>query len=230
MTFDFSQDKTEALKQALSALEQDKSKADNWNRVAIAYLQNGNLTAAVENISHAIELEPQDPLNYSNRARILFALDRQDEALRDYDKAIELEPTAALYSSRAVVHTSLSHTGATLHDLTAAIELEPSSENYLNRAAFFANKGLAADALLNMNRVIELDPTNPNHRLTRANLAFATNRYELGLEDVEQAIANDKDGSITFGLHQLADQLESQLSTSPQPEISRRLIDLIRSQ
>jgi len=214
---------------ALQALAQDQSRADNWNRAAIACLQNGNLEAAVEHIGQAITLEPQDVLNYSNRARILFAMGQPEAALRDYDQAIELEPTPALYSSRAVVHAALDHTGATLHDLTAAIELDPSAENFLNRAAFFANKGMASDALLNLNRVIELDPTNPNHRLTRANLAFATNRFDLGLEDVEQALAHDLDGPLTFGLQQLADQLEAQLAHSPQPQISRRLIDLIRS-
>ena len=231
MTAEFSpdNDKKATLEQALQALAQDQSQADNWNWAAIAYLQNGNLEAAAEHIGHAIELEPQDVLNYSNRARILFAMGQQEAALRDYDKAIELEPTAVLYSSRAVVHAALDHTGATLHDLTAAIDLDPSAENFLNRAAFFANKGMAPDALLNLNRVIELDPTNPNHRLTRANLAFATNRFDLGLEDVEQALAHDPDGSLTFGLHQLADQLEAQLPHSPQPQVSRRLIDLIRS-
>jgi tetratricopeptide (TPR) repeat protein len=222
-------DKQAALSQALQMLAENKKNPDNWNRAAIAYLQNADLETAVEYIGHAIELVPNDPLNYSNRARILYTLSRYAEALQDYDKAIELEPTATRYSSRAVVHTALDHTGATLHDLTAAIELEPSAQNYLNRAAFFANKGLAADALLNMNKVIELEPTNPNHRLTRANLAFATDRFELGIEDVEQAINYDQSGSITFGLKQLANQLEQMLPNSPQPEVSLRLINLIRN-
>lgn len=222
-------DKKATLEQALQLLTVNPTSADNWNRAAIAYLENADLDKAVEYIGHAIDLEPTDALNYSNRARILFALGRQAEALADYDKAIEFEPASAtLYSSRAVVHAALNHTGATLHDLTAAIDFDPSAANYLNRAAFFANKGMAADALLNLNKVIELDPTNPNHRLTRANLAFATSRFDLGLEDVEQAIAHDPDGSITFGLHQLADQLEQQLPNSPNPEISRRLINLVR--
>lgn len=223
-------DKKLLLAQTLEELKANPDSADSWNRVAIAYIQNADLETAIEYIDHAVSLDPTDPLNYSNRARLLYAVGRQEDALRDYDAAIELEPeNPKLYSSRAVVHAALGHSGATLHDLTAAVDYAPTAENYLNRAAFFANKGLAADALLNINKVIELEPNNPNHRLTRANLAFATERYDLGLEDVEQAIANDPDGSITFGLHQLADQLEQQLPNSPNPEISHRLINLIRA-
>lgn len=223
-------DKNLLLAQALQELKENPNSADSWNRAAIAYIQNADLETAVDYIGHAINLDPSDPLNYSNRARLLYAVGRPAEALADYDKALEFEPeNAKLYSSRAVVHAALNHTGATLHDLTAAIDYAPTAENYLNRAAFFANKGMAADALLNMNKVIELEPNNPNHRLTRANLAFATQRFDLGLEDVEQAIANDPDGSISLGLHQLADQLEQQLPNSPNPETSRRLINLIRA-
>lgn len=222
--------KQAALEEALVQVKLDPESPDNWNRAAIASLQLIDFEAAVEYIGHAIALVPEDPLNYSNRGRIYFALGREKEALADYTRAIELAPTAELYSSRSVVNVSMGREGAALSDLNDAVELDPSAENILNRAAFFAKKSLAGDALRDMNKVIELKPDDPNHRLTRANLAFSIGFNELGLEDVEKAIELDQTGTIQPSLLQLAAQLEAHLADSPQPEVSRRLINLIREQ
>lgn len=222
--------KQAALQEALAQVQLDPNSPDNWNRAAIASLQLTDFEAAIEYIGHAIALVPEDPLNYSNRGRIFFALGREKEALDDYNSAIELAPTAELYSSRSVVNVALDREGAALSDLNDAIDLEPSAENILNRAAFFARKSLAGDALRDMNKVIELKPDDPNHRLTRANLAFSVGFNDLGLEDVEKAMELDQTGAIRPSLLQLADQLEAHLADSPQPDVSRRLINLIREQ
>lgn len=217
------------LGEALAQIELDPTSPDNWNRAAIASLRMSNLEAAIDYIGHAIELNPQDALNYSNRGRILFALERPEIALVDYTKAIELAPDATLYSNRSVVNVALGRNAAALGDLNDAIDLEPTAENILNRAAFFANKSMPGDAFRDISKVIELQPNDPNHRLTRANLAFAIGFNEQGITDVREAIKLDQTGAIHSGLLQLADQLEAHLGDSPQPEVSRRLINLIRN-
>jgi tetratricopeptide (TPR) repeat protein len=226
MSFDPAKQAT--LEEALAQAKLNPSSADNWNRAAIASIQLNDLEKAVEYIGHAIAIEPQDALNYSNRGRVLFGLGRLQEALADYSQAIELAPSAELYSSRSVVNVALGKEAAALFDLNDAIDLAPTAENYLNRAAFFANKSITGDALRDISKVIELKPDDPNHRLTRANLAFAAGQNELGISDVEEAIRLDQSGVVQHSLLQLADQLEAHLSTSPQPEVSRRLIKLIR--
>jgi tetratricopeptide (TPR) repeat protein len=220
--------KQAALDKALNQLKQNPDSADNWNRAAIAYLQLANLEKAVEYIGHAIAIDPQDALNYSNRGRILYAMGQQEAALEDYSKAIELAPTADLYSSRSVIYMALGREGAALSDINNAIELAPTAENILNRAAFFAHKSMAGDAFRDITQVIELKPDDPNHRLTRANLAFAIGFYEVGLHDIEAAMKLDQTGVLRPTLLQLADQLEAHLSESPEPEVSRKLIKLIR--
>lgn len=224
----------DSLETAQAELLKNPNSADNWNRAAIAYLKQGNLAAAADYIGHAIALEPNEPLHYSNRGRILYALERHQEALADYSQALGLAPSAELYSSRSVVNMVLGKEAAALSDLNDAFELDPSVDNLLNRASFYTNKGMAADALRDMTQVIEMQPKNPNHRLARANLAFAMARhypelYALGIEDVEKALDLDKTGALSHTLLQLADQLEAYLNSSPNPEISRRLIELIRT-
>ncbi|HEX2916427.1 MAG TPA: tetratricopeptide repeat protein [Chloroflexia bacterium] len=221
------------LKAAQAELLKNPGSVDNWNRAAIALIELGDLNKAADYIGHAIALEPGEALHYSNRGRVLFALERPNEALEDYTRAIELAPGADLYSSRSVIYMVLGRDAAALSDLNDAYDLDPSVTNLLNRAAFFSNKGMAADALRDVSKVIELEPENPNHRLTRANLAFALashypELYEMGINDVEEAIKLDKEGVLSQSLIQLADQLESYIGSSPNPEVSRRLINLIR--
>ena len=219
---------------AQAELAKNPRSADNWNRLAVALLREGNLAGAADAISKAIELQPDEAINYGNRGRLLFALDRAAEAQADYTKAIELGPTADFFSARSVVNLSLGKEAAALSDLNDAFDLEPTVQNLLNRAAFFSNKGMAADALRDMSSVIEMSPDDPNYRLSRANLAFALARhypdlYELGLSDIERAIELDGTGVLQPSLMQLADLLEASLADSPNPTIVRRLIELVRN-
>lgn len=205
-----------------------------WNEAAISALKENNLSLAVENIGRAIALEAGQATDYANRARLLFELGRLDESLKDYSQAIDLEPSSDLYASRSVVNLALGKDAAALFDLNDAYDLDPSLQNLLNRASFFSNKGMAVDAYRDLNTVIEQQPENPDYRLARANLAFALARqypqlYEQGLADIEEAMSYDQTGTLQATLLQLADQLEAYLPDSPNPTVSRRLIELIRS-
>lgn len=56
-----------------------------------AYI-NKNYEEAVELYSKAIEIDPKDPVFYSNRATSLFELEKFDDCILDCDKCIELNP------------------------------------------------------------------------------------------------------------------------------------------
>lgn len=222
------------LAEADATVAKDPQSPHAWNAAAIQLLQAGNYPKAVEYISHAVRLDPEEADNYWNRGRILFELERYEEALADYSAAIQIAPSAALYSSRSVVNLALGKDAAALGDLNDALELDRTAQNLLNRASFFTNKGMAVDALRDMTAVIELEPENPNHYLARANLAFALARhypelYEVGVGDVQAALDLDKEGVLGPSMRQLADQFEAYLPASPNPAVSKRLIELIRS-
>lgn len=222
------------LAAAQACAESNPTSADNWNRLAIIQLKLGNLEAAAQNMGQAIANEPDEALHYSNRGRILFALKRAEEALADYSKALELALSEELYSSRSVVNIALNKPAAALGDLNDALELNLSVQNLLNRAVFYTNRGMAVDALRDVSQVIEMQPDDPNHYLTRANLAFALSRQypefnEMGLSDIEKVVALDHEGILRPALLQMTNVLEASIATSPNSEVARRLIKLIRS-
>lgn len=222
------------LAEAEAEIAKDPQSPHSWNQGAIELVKAGNVTKAVDYISQAIRRAPEDSVNYWNRGRLLFELNRLDEALADYSAAIQIEPTAALYASRSVINLALGKDAAALGDLNDALDLDPSVDNLLNRASFFTNKGMAVDALRDMTSVIEKEPAKPDHYLARANLAFALARhypelYEMGVKDVESALNLDKEGLLSPSMRQLADQFEAYLPASPNPTVSKRLIELIRA-
>lgn len=222
------------LNEAEAEIAKDPHSPHNWNQAAIILVQAGNYTKAVEYISQAIRLAPEEAVNYWNRGRLLFELERYEEALADYSAAIQIEPSAALYASRSVINLTLGKDAAALGDLNDALDLEPTVENLLSRASFFTNKGMAADALRDMTSVIKLEPTKPNHYLARANLAFALARhspelYDMGVQDIESALELDNEGLLGPSMRQLADQFEAYLPASPNPVVSKRIIELIRA-
>src|SRR5947209_7888102 len=92
------------LAEAEAEVAKDPHSPHSWNQAAILLLQAGNYLKAVEYISQAVRLDPEEAINYWNRGRILFELGRYEVALADYSAAIQIAPSAALYSSRSVVN------------------------------------------------------------------------------------------------------------------------------
>ena len=62
----------------------------------MARLGVGELPPALEDLSHAIELDPRSADLYDKRAFVLVRLGRYDAALADFDTAARLQPDYAL--------------------------------------------------------------------------------------------------------------------------------------
>ena len=92
--------------------------------------------------SKAIQSSFQNPDLYSARGVVLFHLNRKKEALKDMDKAVELEPNYSYrYSSRAYIKASLRMTIEAIEDYRKCTELDPKD------TVAFNNMGLLEDQL-----------------------------------------------------------------------------------
>ena len=54
-----------------------------------------NLELAIKELDQAIEIEPEVAIYYSNKAHILLAMDKDDEAIKTLKKVIEFQPDHA---------------------------------------------------------------------------------------------------------------------------------------
>ncbi len=83
------------LGRALEVAPTPQVQVEDLSRISTAYLSQGNLDAAAENLLKAQELVPDDPRAYSNLGDVLAAAEHYDAALQQYDRAIELNPNYA---------------------------------------------------------------------------------------------------------------------------------------
>lgn len=73
------------------------------------------------NMSSSQELAEE----YKNKGNEFFKANKYPEALEQYTKAIELNPTAIYYSNRAITNIRMEQFGAALQDAEEAIKLDP---------------------------------------------------------------------------------------------------------
>ncbi|MBX2845675.1 MAG: hypothetical protein KTR13_05610 [Saprospiraceae bacterium] len=89
---------------------------------------------AIRDFDKALTIKPDYDFAYYNRAKVFQDLNFLDEALRDINKAIELNEDSDYYLSRASIYQSLNKTEESLNDFNTSIELNPKNGvAYLNR-------------------------------------------------------------------------------------------------
>ena len=152
--------------------EFDKARADFESLVTItsvaeAFLgrgcfrmKMGELTSALDDFNHAIEIEPTNVMAYSNRGAAYRKLEDMERALANYDLAIQHNPDyATAYINRAFAYYKVGRYADGVADCDRALELRPNVSNTYNnrglcRAALGDKKGARAD----FQRALELEP------------------------------------------------------------------------
>ena len=89
--------------------------------------QDENYLKAVESFTEYINLDPNDARGYAKRGNSYQELHRYQEALTDYDKAIELSPEnfSDVYSNRGHVHRHLGQYLDAIRDYDKWLKLDP---------------------------------------------------------------------------------------------------------
>ncbi len=127
-------------------------------------------------------------------------LGKLEEAILNYDKAIELKPNYAVaYNNRGVAKQELGRHEDALPDLDKAIELDP------NNAAAYNNRGVAKqelgrheEAILDLDKAIELEPKSSHSYSWRGSIyeqqgetEKAKANYQTALQQLQE-IPGDK--------------------------------------
>ncbi|SHM07680.1 tetratricopeptide repeat protein [Actinacidiphila paucisporea] len=166
------------------------------NGLALIEMHRRNLGRALELIESGIawldaELDPtQWQLHRSqllyNRARLLAATGRGDEAFRDYSTLVDLDPYYTDYlSERARVLRDSGDLEGALADYDRAVDLAPPfPELFYNRGTARADAGDAAGALADFGYVLDMEPDDLDTLLARAELLLAEGDIEAAERDI----------------------------------------------
>jgi len=102
----------------------------------------------------------KDPMMWLNKGVSLTELNRNDEAITCFDKAIELNPNyAKVWFSKALTLIDLFKSAEALECYSKAIELNPDYEEaWFNKGILLSNFSKHEDALACFDKAIELNP------------------------------------------------------------------------
>lgn len=121
---------------------------------------------------------------YNNRGNAKSKLSYKEEAIKDYDKAIELDTNNSMaYNNRGNAKNNLELYKEAIEDFNKAIELNPNNSNSYNfRGNAKYNLKLYKEAIKDYDKAIEL---NPHYSNTYSNIGLNKINLVLYEEDIE---------------------------------------------
>eukprot|EP01126_Amoeba_proteus_P048321 TRINITY_DN557_c0_g1_i14.p1 TRINITY_DN557_c0_g1~~TRINITY_DN557_c0_g1_i14.p1 ORF type:complete len:482 (+),score=108.22 TRINITY_DN557_c0_g1_i14:432-1877(+) len=123
------------LKQAEKSLEEKKQREYYSPELSLAAREEGNelfkqhkVPEAIKCYTEAIKRQPDNHINYSNRAAAYIKLMALPEALKDSDKCLELDPTFVKgYIRKGTCHMLLKENQKALEILDKGLKLDPNN-------------------------------------------------------------------------------------------------------
>jgi tetratricopeptide (TPR) repeat protein len=132
-----------------------------YHNCGIVRFELGAFDAAIADLSHAIELKPNDQDLFNDRAVAKWNQGDIEGAIADYNQSIAINPKTAAraYRNRALVKSSKGDKDGAIADYNQAIELEPKNANaYNKRGELKRAKGDLDAAIADFTAAIGLDP------------------------------------------------------------------------
>ena len=166
--------------------------AETYYNRGTAYSTIGEYDRAIEDLTKAIELRPNDPRAYYNRGGTYIDKQFYELAIKDFDKAIILSPDDAnLYIARGVAHIEKHEYEFAASDFSRAIELNPNhADAYNGRGFTHYRSGDFGSAISDYNLAIQLNPNSAQAYCNRGEARLHLNDWEKAKSDL--IIARDK--------------------------------------
>jgi tetratricopeptide (TPR) repeat protein len=114
---------------------------------------------AVAALNEAIRIDPKRGPSYDERGLAYSNAGRHAEAVPDYTRAIELNPTSGAYNNRGWAYMELGRTDEAIADLDKALELGPSNEiAFGNRSRLNMMRKQYAQVIVDCDAALRLNP------------------------------------------------------------------------
>jgi tetratricopeptide (TPR) repeat protein len=192
---------------------------DALHLLGVIASQTGRHELSVQLIELAIQQDENNPLYYANCGLSLDALNRFEQALQKYDRALAIHPDyAEALFNRGVTLQKLRRLDQAVRSYDRAVAARPNyAEALCNRGVVLQELGRFADALASYDRALGVRPNFAEALSNRGNALKAVNRLEDALESYDQALALRPDyvevlynrGNTLKELKRLEDAVES---------------------
>jgi tetratricopeptide (TPR) repeat protein len=170
----------------------DPSDAIAWADRGVAKSKLGDLAGAIADCTHAIELAPT-VANRVNRGNAYATLHRDDDALADFDAALQAEPrNLPALLGRANANYASKRLAASLDDYTRVINADPhSAMAYFKRGNVHLDLKEFGSAFNDYSESLKLDANQPVVLLNRSVAAGRLGRRSEAAKDQRRALELD---------------------------------------
>lgn len=181
--------------------------------------KKGDLAGAEAKMTELIQMAPQEPMGYFNRALMRYRLGQQEVARQDIDKHLQLQPGGEdALELRARIRSALNDLNGALSDLNSVLakNQERHSARFL-RARILAARKDHHKAMEDYERLVRADIDNDELIASRAESALAlgdNSAARLSLKKLterhpENGWAHYKLGQAKFGLMEFEEAIAS---------------------
>ena len=158
------------------------------------FLEEGDTESALKHFGQALQIRPTWWPAYIDRGVLYRRQGQLQKAIREFDRAIELESSPNVYYGRGITYEKLGDLPRALADFSKAIELSPGfAEAYHKRAGTYAAMRAHEKAIRDFSEVLQLRPNVLDAYLERARQYEAVGRFEQAVSDLDSAISLQPD-------------------------------------
>lgn len=180
-------------------------------------------TAAISDLSKALQVQSNDANLYNLRGFLRLATKEYQAAIDDFSAALKLNPKfAKAYNNRGLARVALKDFTTSINDFNEALILdEKYVDAYNNRGYAYLEMGSYAKANENFTEAINLNPEYVNSYNNRGMSAMKLGQFEAAIQDFSKAIElapmvpkhylHRREAYLTMGRDQLAQQDATQV-------------------
>ncbi len=162
----------------------EPSASDYFNRAMQASGEE-----AIANYDKAIELDSQNSDYYEWRGYAKRALGRNDDAINDFNKMVEIDGSPYAHEVRGKVLLRLKRHQQAIADFSKMIEIAPDVPfGYFRRGNAKYELGQYEEAIADLDMTLQIDPDDVHIRLLRGRAKEQVGDFEGAKEDLQEAL------------------------------------------
>ncbi|MCD9021785.1 tetratricopeptide repeat protein [Cohnella silvisoli] len=163
--------------------------------LADAYREAGKAEEARKENEELTDMEPEDPLNWKQRAELAIDEEQYEEADKAYTQALQLDETADFFMRRSYSRYMADRYEEAMMDIQSAVKLDESlmkeSKTAYALGELYVGMGNWELAEAEYSRALALEPDNSQIYDRRARCRFADDRLGDALEDCNRGLQLD---------------------------------------
>ena len=159
-------------------------------------IRQGQLNQAIESLSRAIGLQPDNADALRIRAEVYSAMGENANALADFSSALRLNPNdARLLNLRGFFLMSRNQADRAVKDFSKAVEVDPKfAPAFNNRGLVHLSAGRLEQAVQDFSGAIEVDAKYADAWNNRGFAWYRQKKFDKAISDLNRALAINKDG------------------------------------